>query len=52
MVESIRPSFRIVIKEGRGAIEMIAKLRGGIGVAYHMHFTHIIITTVAFLIEV
>ena len=43
-----KPSFRIVVK---GAIATIAKLRGGMGVAYHMHFTHIVVTILPFLIE-
>ena len=46
---SSRPSFRIVLKGG--AIAMIAELRGGMAVAYHMHFTHIVVTTLPFLIE-
>ena len=49
---SLRPSFRIVSKhQGGGAIAMISELRGGMGVAYHMHFTYIVITTLPFLIE-
>ena len=45
-----RPSFRIVMGGG-GAIAMIAELRGGMAVAYHMHFAHIAVTTLPFLIE-
>ena len=37
--------------KGGGDIAMIAKLRGGMGVAYHMHFEHIVVTTLPFLIE-
>ena len=41
-----RPSFRIVVKGG--AIATIAELMGGMGVAYHMHFAHIVVTTLPF----
>ena len=34
-----------------GARAMIAELRGGMGVAYDMHFTHIVVPTLPFLIE-
>ena len=45
-----RPSFRIVVKGGL-YIATVAELRGGMGVAYHMHFAHIVVTTLPFLIE-
>ena len=47
---AIIPIPRIVIKGGGGYSE-IGELRGGMGVAHHMHLAHIVITTLSFLIE-